>query len=185
MAKRTTSQKAVRLLTFLLALRYASITRALEARGLNPQRRTEGWRLLAAMGDESIRIGDELPPEHNTEILSALDQWENESFRVARATLRRRHPEICDLIFADLSQSSGAGVVTSVGTFLDRIDQLPTYPDGAAAVTLLGERGLGPAQLDVARSLLQRLESLQPPVEIDQAEAVARFEAAERAMWAY
>jgi hypothetical protein len=185
MAKRTPNQKAQRLVTLLLAVRFANIARALEARGLTQERLAEGWSLLRAMGDASIRLGSEPDPDKTADLLRALDKWENEFIRVAKVTLAHHHPELCTMIFADIGPAIGAEVVTKVQTFLDRIDQIADHDGGTAAIELLHERGLDPAQLDVARDLLARLESPQPAAEVDSAEAEARYRKLEDAMWQY
>jgi hypothetical protein len=117
MAKLTIGQKAERVLTLLLALRNSRIAGALARYGFKNADLDEGWNLLRAVtrthldeGWTLLRavtrtqldvIADETPLDPDA--LRALDEWENQWFVIAAATLKRRLPPVHDWLFRNLS----------------------------------------------------------------------------------
>lgn len=77
----------------------------------------------------------------------------------------------------------------TVTTFLDRFDALAqdaAGPKSKEARALLVQRGLTPAVVDAARTLLERLGTIEPvDAPPDREESSAQFEEAERALWAW
>src|SRR5690606_7091071 len=149
----------------------------------------EGLDLLRGVTDVSL---DALPPPTTPAILRDLDRWENERFPIASATLQRHHPEVHARVFLNLSQTEGAAVLISVGTFVKRIAELTRAEhgygqEGKDARKLLSHRGLTPAVIAEAKALLEQFSTIeeQPAEPVDLEEERARFEAAEAAMWAW
>ncbi|MCX4239030.1 hypothetical protein, partial [Paraliomyxa miuraensis] len=118
MAKKRIGDKAERVLKLLLGLRNKKIASALASRGFGKEDLEEGLSLLRGVTDVSLAV---LPPRSpNPAVIEQLDRWENEWFPVANATLLRHYPEIHARVFLNLSQTAGAAVVISVGTFVER-----------------------------------------------------------------
>lgn len=146
--------------------------------------------------EDGKRLGDSfdsLPaPTANPALIQEIDRWENEWFPVASATLLRHHPEVHARVFLNLSQTEGPAVVVSVSTFVKRIAEL-TRTEGAYgqagkdARKLLTRRGLTPAVIDDAKTLLEQVATIEAPETepVDLDEERTRFEAAETAMWAW
>ncbi len=189
MVRQTMSDKAERVLKFILALRNRRINSLLRAHGFGEADYKEGLQLLqAAIGP----LLDFSVPEPDVEpkVIDLLDEWENKWFPIAQASLARRFPDVHKVVFNNLSQSQGPAVVVSVGTFVRRLDALGVHPDGSpdegglAARQLLERRGLTAKELAPVRALLKRAGSLedapepQPPSAPDTA-------AAEDALWAW
>jgi hypothetical protein len=190
MARNRLSGKAERVLKLLLGLRNRKIAAALASRGFGKDDLEEGLALLRGVTDVSL---DALPSHSaNPAIIQDLDRWENEWFPVASATLLRHYPEIHARIFLNLSQTEGAAVVISVGTFLTRLAELTRAEGGYGqagkdARKLLQRRGLTPAVVDEAKALLAQVSTIEeePAEPVDLEEERARFTAAEDAMWAW
>jgi hypothetical protein len=193
MAKLTIGQKAERVLTLLLALRNSRIAGALARYGFKNEDLDEGWTLLRAVTRTQLDvIADETPLDPDA--LRALDEWENQWFVIAAATLKRRLPPVFDWLFRNLSQTDGVEVLVSVGTFIERWDLLDKASedgglggDGKQAKKILGERGLTKKTIDEAKALLKKLRKIDGPV-VDAhkiAAEEANFEKAEQALWAW
>jgi len=193
MAKLTIGQKAERVLTLLLALRNSRIAGALARYGFKNADLDEGWTLLRAVTRTQLdAIVEETPLD--TDALRALDEWENQWFVIAEATLKRRIPAVHDWLFRNLSQADGVEVLVSVGTFLERWDLLDKAvedgglgQDGKQAKKLLGERGLTKKTIDEAKALLKKLSKIDGPVvDVNKIAAEeANYEKAEQELWAW
>lgn len=193
MSKLTIGQKAERVLTLLLALRNARIAGALARYGFKNADLDEGWNLLRAVTRTQLDVLPEETPI-DPDALRALDEWENQWFVIAGATLKRRAPLVHDWLFRNLSQTDGVAVLVSVGTFIERWDLLDkTVPegglgdDGKSAKKILGERGLTKKTIDEAKALLKKLSKIDGPVvDVNKiANEEANFEKAEQALWAW
>jgi hypothetical protein len=190
MAKKRIGDKAGRVLKLLLGLRNKKVASALASRGFGKDDLEEGLALLRGVTDVSLAV---LPPTSpNPAVIEQIDHWENEWFPVANATLLRHYPEIHARVFLNLSQTDGAAVIVSVGTFIQRLAEL-TRADagygqaGKDARKLLQRRGLTPKVVDEAKALLEQVASIEEePDELpDLEEERTRLAEAEDAMWAW
>ena len=191
MGKLSLSQKATRMLEFLLGMRNGRIVAWVRPFGFTDAEYREGWSLLGAVGRAQLDVAPE-EPTYDPVTLRQADDWENKWFVIADATLTRHAPDAHAWLFKNLSQTEGAAVVVSVGTFVERWENLDKAESGApksgkAAKKKLAERGLTKAVIDEAKGLLQKLAEVSGPVpnlpdlEAD-AEQIAK---AEEAMWAW
>lgn len=190
MAKKRIGDKAERVLKLLLGLRNKKIASALAARGFGADDLEEGFALLRGLTGVALAVLPAAPA--NPAIILDIDRWENEWFPVADATLARHYPEIHARVFLNLSQTEGAGVIISVGTFIERIDALTKAEGGYGqagkdARKLLARRGLDKTVVDEAKALLAKVESIEdkPAELVDLEEEKGRFAKAEAAMWAW
>jgi len=148
----------------------------------------EGWKLL--QGVSRVKL-DASPANASSNTIDKLDAWENRWFPIAMATLERRFPAVHAQVFKNLSQTSGPAVAVSVGTFIERFDEMAAGAgaygaEGVAAATVLAARGLSAAVIAEARGLLDTVGKIavEPNVaslDEDQ-EALAK---AEVALWAW
>ncbi len=181
--------KAHRVLRLLLGLRNPRVASAMSAYGLNEEEIQEGWNLLQTLGRG--RLGVTPVPPSDAKTIEELDAWENRWFPIADASLLRRYPAVHARVFLNLSQTEGPEVAVSVGTFLDRWEQLgasdgPYGPEGAKAKELLTARGMTPAVIDAARTLLAQLRKVAPaPTPPSAEEQRAELARAEDALWAW
>lgn len=192
-AKLTMSQKAERVLTLLLALRNARIAGALKQHGFTNADLEEGWTLLRAVTRTQLDEPVESVPM-DSDALRALDAWENQWFVIASATLGRRAPQVHERLFRNLSQTDGVEVIVSVGTFLERLDNLdkPTKDgglgnEGKDAKKLLAARGLSDKVIGEAKALVHQLSHVEGPLpDLEKVAAEeASFEKAEENLWAW
>lgn len=193
MAKLTIGQKAERVLTLLLALRNARIAAALARHGFKNADLDEGWNLLRAVTRTRLDVEPEETPL-DPDALRTLDEWENQWFGIAAATLQRRAPQVHDWLFRNLSQTDGVEVLVSVGTFLERWELLDKAEkdggladEGKAAKKLLGERGLTKKTMGEAKVLLEKLRKIEGPLpNLEKVAAEeAGFEKAEQELWGW
>jgi len=123
--------------------------------------------------------------------LQELDAWENHWFPIAQASLLRRYPAVHARLFLNLSQTEGPEVAVSVGTFVERWEQLaapdsPSGPAGRTATRLLGVRGIPAAVIELARALLAYLQATAPsPPPPSAEEQRADLKRAEDELWAW
>ncbi len=193
MAKLTIGQKAERVLTLLLALRNPRIAAALTRYGFKNEDLDEGWNLLRAVTRTQLDVAPDDSPI-DPDALRALDEWENQWFVIAAATLKRRAPKVHDWLFRNLSQTDGVEVLVSVGTFLERWDLLEKNQqdgglgnDGKQAKKLLATRGLTKNTIDEAKALLEKLRKIEGPLpDLEKVAAEdASFEKAEQELWGW
>ncbi|UQA62865.1 hypothetical protein [Polyangium aurulentum] len=193
MAKLTIGQKAERVLKLLIALRNARIAAALAQHGFTDADLEEGWALLRNVTRTRLDIEPDSSPVDG-DALAALDDWENKWFVISGATLQRRHPEIHAWIFRNLSQTEGMAVIVSVGTFIERWEQIDKPEKdggfgqaGQDAKKILGQRGLTNEVIGEAKTLLEKLGKVGGPLpDLDKiAEEDAGFLKAEKALWSW
>lgn len=157
-----------RVLTFLLALgTVLAIRRALERVGYTQKDHQQGWDLLhAASGYSAPKpIGIEVDARVRDAAVE-LDNWDEDGFRVVRASLSRLHPDQAAFVLEGLEASQGPAAVLGVKTLLDRLD---TLEDGAsrkatrkqdhAALETLATRGITRAERKRLRALVETAES--------------------------
>ena len=162
MTRKTDRQKAGRVLVFLFGVRHPRVWAALLERGFSAEEYDEGWRRLRALAD--ARYAGVVVEEPREDVVGALDAWENTWFPVIDASLRHRFPDEHARLLASLSQTSGIGVVLSVGALLERLEALSRAQRGRSrqAYDLLQKRGLTSQVIARAQSLLDRLTKLAP-----------------------
>ena len=133
------------------ALEQRGYTEAIHENGWDLVRRASGWRKASAT------------PQQQTEAAKALaeiDKWDEPHFRIARAALVAM-PAQRKFLFEGLEAQQGIAAITSVGTFLDRTDELEkgeerkkTRKADHAALAKLAERGIDGAERKRLRALL-------------------------------
>lgn len=183
-------EKATRVIRFLIGLRNPAVATALANYGFSEKDMAEGWSLVNALGQGKLAV---LPAQpRDTEVLQKLDAWENHWFPVSSASLERRYPAVFERMFLNLHQAEGPQVAVTVRTFIDRYDALvaadsPYGPDGAKAQELLTARGVTPAVVDEARTLLTQLSKVAsaPITQAYALEQDAELQRAEEALWAW
>jgi hypothetical protein len=185
MARTAISQKAQRVVVFMVALRNPKVAALLMAHGFTTVDLEEGFSLLKAV------TGMQMAPDAVAEdprLLARLRAYEKQWFQVAQATLERHHPKIAQALFAKLAPLGGAQVTISVTAFVERLEELghadSVYgPDAAAARALLERRGLTAERLAEGRALVNEITVLRAaPVQEVSSEAQ---KAAEDAMWSW
>ncbi|MGK3992323.1 hypothetical protein [Sorangium sp. So ce1024] len=192
MARLTIGQKAERVLHLLMGLRKNKVAAALVAHGFSDDDLAEGWRLLQRLTRTRLGIvASGVTADAN--LITEIDEWENTWFPIAAATLKRRHPDVHAWMFRNLTQTDGPAVVVSVGTFVERWDQLAKPADkggpegnGGEAKKLLAKRGLTKDVIDEARQLLERAGKVESTADRPAAPADDEdFEQAEADLWAW
>jgi len=156
MGKMTIGQKAGRVLHFILGLRNSHVLQIMAAHGFKPRDLDEGWAFLRGATEAKLAITS--PPAPDPSILLSLDTWENRWFPIAVASLRSRHTAAYEMLFRNLSQTQGPEVVISVGTFLSRLQELKSTPDGKVAADLLASRGINDEVISQANAMLAKLQ---------------------------
>ena len=176
------SEKLSRVLKLLVGVRNPRVFSILTTRGFTQEDLDEGWDLFTPAAGAKLRYtgrrGDPLAPDVAGRLLGDLDHWENSWFPVVSATLERHHPEIHEVVFKNLSQTSGVEVVVSVGTLLDRIEKMKETEEGPKADELLCSRGLTPEVRAQAATIVERLkrseEAALPEIDLDSKEEQER-----------
>lgn len=175
-------ERAVKLLTLLLAVREHRIAAAMAPYGFTPDVVHEGFQLLEDLAGKRADVpAPPKPPD--PKLLDAIDAWENEWLPISDMSLRRHAPAVRDRVFLDLAHGRDAQV--SVRIFTNRIKALENgTPEEKSARALLAERGLTTEVVDEAVQLLDLAGTVAEPTPapaIDPAE----IEAAEKAAWDY
>jgi hypothetical protein len=175
MAKLTLGQKAYRVLLLLLGLRHPAVAAALVRRGFDAAELALGHQLLAQLTAGRLKVAD---VDAIAAPLAKLDDWENRNYPVIEAVLRRHFPDVCAVVFLNLSQTEGPELVVSVETLIERLDA-----QSEPVREMLAKRGVTPAVLDEARGFLHTISTIAPAgaQQIDaEADAIA-----EEALWAW
>lgn len=185
MAKQTIGQKAERVLKLLLGLRNARVAAALTAHGFTEKDLREGWTRLGDLTRK--RLGTRVPVK-DPRMIQELDEFENTWFRIAHAVLDQRLPDVASTLFLNLTQTTGDGVVISVGTFLERLADMEKGQNGfgqnaAAALQLLRDRGLSSELVTSAQKLVDALGTIVEDPAV--ATSLAEQQTAEDALWAW
>ena len=168
----TLNDKLWRMLSFLVGLRDPRLFAVMATRGMTPEIFEEGWNLFTTAAGAKLRYtstGGLCGSPEETKLLAALDDWENSWFPILSATLSRHLPAMHEKVFENLTQTSGKGVIVSVGTLLDRYASLSGSPNGDAAVQLLESRGFTAEARKPAEDALAKLcaigEAVVPDIE--------------------
>lgn len=124
-------------------------------------RRAAGWRkpvTLSVQQPEAARA------------IAEIDAWDEPNFRIARAALMGM-PAQRAFLFDGLEAQQGVAAVTSVGTFLDRVNEMEngeerksTRKADRAAVARLAERGIDAAERKRMSDLLGVATSSPEPI---------------------
>jgi hypothetical protein len=197
MAKMSIGDKVTRVLKFFLGLRNKRTVAALAAHGFSDDDLAEGWSLLQKVTRTKLDSAPAVAPTSDPVALELLDEWENKWFPIAAATLQRRAPAAHAWLFRNLTQTEGAAVIVSVGTFVERFERLTKSKKdggygagGGEAKKILEKRGLSAKVIGEAKDLLKRLQteasSNEPVPDEEQAEEEAeRYAKAEADLWAW
>lgn len=171
MGKLMIGQKASRVIEFLVGLRHRRIAGILSTVGFGRDDLKEGWDLARALTDGRLNA---TPLNVDPDLILELDDWENYWFPIANATLRSRFPDDHATLFKNLTQTEGVAVVTSVGTFVSRLDSLSD-----PAKKRLKKRGLSDEVIAKANEILKTLGQPEEPDsgDLDSAEDEARMTA--------
>src|SRR5207253_3766573 len=112
-----------------------------------------------------------------------LDAWDEDGFRVVRATLERRHPNLVATVLDGIGPSTGPESIVGVATLLDRLDALAKGKDkdGHAALALLAKRGLDGDERKRLRALVETAQSASTDGMADVATTAASRKAIEDA----
>jgi hypothetical protein len=183
MARLTVGQKGQRALRLLWGFSQPRIAERMQPYGFTEQERRRGWLLL-----EGLTVGElrSAPSQADPKLYDSLDVWENQWFPIASASLRFRFPAVHAWLFQNLRQTEGLEVVLSVGTFVHRMEQLPSSGvEGAEeARVVLGERGLTEAVMNEARDLLNEIRTVEQEAKaVNETPSAEEKKAREDALW--
>jgi len=181
-------ERFARVVKFLLSVNDRKVAGYLAKRGFSEEDRDEGWALFDKATGRHMGMQPQRFSGITQELITRMDAWENIWFDVAGAALGHKFPEVRDTLFLNISKSSGADVIVSVKTLLDRMDALEAEgsDQGKGALALLTSRGLTLATREEARKLL--LEATSSPLSPEaptEPEQTRKDEHAVAAMWAW
>jgi len=167
------------------------IRRALARRGYTAEVHAQGWaNVHAASGyTTSMEHGGpalaSAPPGDTAAAQAAvdLDALDGQILQLSRAALQWNHPEVAQLLLADLEPATGVKAVLNVKTWLERLDELERAEGLApqivarntAALQTLAARGYTRQERERLRGLVQQVEALGELEEDDDATADARI----------
>lgn len=138
-----------------------AIRAALAARGYTQGEHDRGWTLLhAASGyGHEPAIGSDVDPAVR-DAIAELDGWDEDLFRIVRASLGRLHPAQAKIVLDGLAPSVGPAAIVGVKLLLDRIDELAKsgQPGDRAAVHTLAKRGIDEGERKRLRALVEVAE---------------------------
>lgn len=188
MARMTIGQKASRVVQLILALRNRRIAAKLVQHGFTKDELERGWTLVTALTRGRLVAADD--PD-DPKLLVELDAWENKWFPIVSAALQHRFPEAHEHVFRNLSQTTGPEVAVTVGTLLERVEQLSKPREhgglgreGKAARDLLTKRGFTSEVVAKGEEMLATIREIEPIPE-DEGPSAEEQEQAEREMWAW
>lgn len=161
--RETLEETPTRVIKFLRAAGTSiPIRGALAQRGYSEDDHQEGWALLH--GASGYVPASALVSEIDVGVRDAirdLDAWDEDGFRVVRATLERRFPDQAKQVLEGLAASTGPTAVLGVKTLLDRLDALEKskHKDDHAAIALLAKRGVDKDERKRLRALVEKAET--------------------------
>jgi hypothetical protein len=157
--KSITPQRALKLLRAIGTS--LPIRAALAARGYADGDHAEGWTLLHAASGYTPGAAGETIDIGVRDAIRQLDAWDEDGFRVVRATLDRRYPAIAASVLDGIGPSTGPAAVVGVATLLDRLDALEKQKtkEAHAALSVLGDRGIDAAERKRLRALVVAAQS--------------------------
>jgi hypothetical protein len=180
-----TAERASTLLKGIATIR--SVRALLRRRGYNAEIHKRGWNLVAAAngftGDEDEWFEED---KGVADAIAAIDAADESTFRIAAAALKHSFPKQHTYLFENLKPSRGAGAVSGMKLFLDRLDKLAAgkaTKDPAkdrAAIVRLAERGIGDEQRAQLAGWVEAATSLASDEGSDELEAAEKKREAER-----
>ena len=158
--------------------RSSDIRRILADRGYTNEEHQAGWRsLLEVMGwKPDLPVSESVSAIEQEQAIAELDNWDGPNFSIARAVLRRLHPDQEAYIFDNLLAAQGAAAVGSVKTYLVRVSAMRegTDPSRAAlreedraAVASLETRKVAGAELEAHLAALIETATTAAPIAPD------------------
>lgn len=188
------TDRAHRLLDFLLAFRHPPVAAALAPLGFDDDELLHGWRLLRALGGEAL-----LPfvPPTPPDAAGALEAWAGRWLPVIDASLAYAHPAVHARVLrsAQGRRSTGrrsttrggsAGPLRSVPGVIAQVRALAkTRGEARTARALLQKRGLDEAVLAEGEALVAAVQAPPPlpPAPFDDDARRAALRAAEDTAW--
>lgn len=165
MAKLSASQKAERVLRFVLALRNPQVARVMTQHGFDPDAEDEVWTLFRSLAPVPFDVPPPLPPSAGQEALRDLNAWRKRWQPVVRAVLSRHYPEVYSVVQARSTQPRltfpsplWAEVIVKL---IDEASERGSFDGkGPKIVALLRKHGLTPREIDAARGWLRKLRQL-------------------------
>ncbi len=157
-----------RALSFLRAAGTSrAIRRFLGKAGYTETDHKEGWDLLHACSGFASGDPPELEDTRVRDAIRALDAWDEDGFRIIRASLGRHFPAQAKFVLEGIAPGVGAASVVAVGTLLTRLDQLEkgrpsTAKDDKAAIALLETRGINKKERQKLRDLIAEATRAEP-----------------------
>lgn len=149
-------------LTFLGGLNKQVMARYFLAdRGYTDEVNALGWKLaLALLGyPGTSTAGTDNEQQAKRAALARIDQWDEPNFELASLALKHNHPDQYGFLFKDLAPAKGIEAVSSVRTFLTRINILRNDPDDLRPDTREADRA--------AVAKLEERKVISPVIEAD------------------
>lgn len=176
-SRETLEQTPDRVLPFLRAIgTRPPIMALMNARGYTGEDHKEGWNLLHAVSGYIEGAAPETIDVKVRDAIAELDRWDEDGFRVVRASLGRRHPEQAAFVLEGIGPSVGPAAVTGVNTLLERLDALEKSPKRKdtrkrdhAALETLAKRGLDEKERARLAHLVRVAQSLSDVAPADDA----------------
>jgi len=119
------------------------------AYGYTAEDHKEGWSLIHAVSGFSEDAPLQAVDVKVRDAIVALDKWDEDGFRLVRASLTRRHPEQAKFVLDGIGPSTGPAAVVGVKGLLERLDALEKGPArkntrkaDLAALATLAKRGI-------------------------------------------
>jgi hypothetical protein len=160
--RETLQEAPLRALKLLRAIGTSLPIRAsLAARGYGDDDHAEGWSLLHAASGFSPGNEAETIDVGVRDAIRELDAWDEDGFRIVRASLERRYPAIAATVLDGIGPSTGPASIVGVATLLDRLDGLAKGKDkdGHAAIALLAKRGIDGDERKRLRALVDAAQT--------------------------
>jgi len=158
--RRRISQKAQRVLEFLVGLGDPRARAALARFNFTRRDVDEGWNRLRALSEVPML----LPASPGPAIVRGIDEWENQWFPIIGVILRTNFPDVHEVVFLNLVQTEGVEVLVSVRTLIDRLEAISLPEEegglgerGRAARAYLEHRGVTDELLEEGRRLLAQV----------------------------
>ena len=141
-------------------------------------------RSLAGFETKETPAAEEAPNEEDTKVLkatAAIDAWDEPSFRIIRAALKRSFPDQYKYVFAgDIQATRGPMSVVGVRSVIRRLNDLESSPErkdtrkqDQLALARLAERGIDKAERTRVEALLAIVGTLGDAVAPEPSEAEA------------
>jgi hypothetical protein len=160
-----------------------AIRSALATRGYSADDHREGWGYLHdASGYLPSDPIDTL--DHDVrDAIRELDAWDEDGFRLVRASLERRYPAVAAKVLDGLGPSVGTAAVLGVRSLLERLDRLEKSKskDDREAVVLLAKRGLDLMERRRLWGLVRVAQTIPESAEVRAVEASASRKASQDA----